>query len=911
MSGVKQTQIEKTYRPRVVVKFTDDVRVPSEGDIAEYLQEAEVGPVMKLAESFPGIEFDRLFTSLVPDELDELVAQATERDRTYRPPNFRTFFAVTCPPGVDPDDVQERIAEWRSVEYSYVEGGPTPPPAVSASDDPRWPDQGYLDPAPDGIDAEYAWTVAGGDGQGVGFVDLERGWTFDHEDLTGASVSLISGVNKDFHGHGTAVLGEVSAVDNSLGCVGTTPALGSVRAVSQWRTNATYDTADAITSAIAVMDFGDVLLLEAQTSQIGYGYLPVEVEDATFEAIRLATALGIVVVEAAGNGSEDLDAYTTFAGESILNRGSADFRDSGAIMVGAGSATAPHSRLGFSNYGSRIDCYGWGESVNTTGDGWTGTGTTTYTASFGGTSGASPIVSGAGLSVQGMAEQALGYRFSPRQLRAILADPANGTQSANPASDEIGVMPDLRTIATTVLNTTPDVYVRDFVGDTGDPHSGAISASPDVILRPTQVTNPQAEFGEGSVGENSATLGFEAVAGQDNYVYVRLQNRGGAAARNVTATVYWSPVATLVTPDLWTEVGTTTSAATPTPTEVSAGEVLTVMDPITWDASEIPGAGHYCFVALIGSDGDPAPNPADFADWNNFRTYIRDNNNVTWRNFNVVSSVPPAGGRFVALPFIAPGAPDAARPMQLEVQARLPDGARAFLELPQYVVEKLDEYPNHREELEGVEAPEGEAVAYIPMNPHGRRLLDAISFPAKSRTEMRLLVHVPEADRENSYQVAVRQLFEKDEVGRVTWQLSPPEEIDGGKRGREPARLPVIYVEGIGMVGEARLRADGIETVGDLSMADPTEVADCLDVSKERAEGFVEMAKIMTFGADRQTAELLVSAGVEADDISKMTADEIHETLAKALEARLAPVPVGYDHETVDAEALIAAANRA
>jgi hypothetical protein len=71
------------------------------------------------------------------------------------------------------------------------------------------------------------------------------------------------------------------------------------------------------------------------------------------------------------------------------------------------------------------------------------------------------------------------------------------------------------------------------------------------------------------------------------------------------------------------------------------------------------------------------------------------------------------------------------------------------------------------------------------------------------------------------------------------------------------------------------------------------------------------MARIMPFGADRQTAELLVSDGVAADDIAGMDADEIHETLAKALEARLAPVPVGYDHETVDAEALIAAAKRA
>lgn len=42
-------------------------------------------------------------------------------------------------------------------------------------------------------------------------------------------------------------------------------------------------------------------------------------------------------------------------------------------------------------------------------------------------------------------------------------------------------------------------------------------------------------------------------AGQDDYIiYVRTRNRGGVGAANVVATVYWAPVATLVTPNLWT-----------------------------------------------------------------------------------------------------------------------------------------------------------------------------------------------------------------------------------------------------------------------------------------------------------------------------------------------------------------------
>ena len=130
------------------------------------------------------------------------------------------------------------------------------------------------------------------------------------------------------------------------------------------------------------------------------------------------------------------------------------------------------------------------------------------------------------------------------------------------------------------------------------------------------------------------TLGSTVEAGQDNSVYVRMLNQGGSAATNVEATVFWSPVATLVTPDLWTRVGSTIVP------NVLAGEQLTMSDAIVWDQAEIPGPGHYCLVGLIGNGVDPAPSPAEFLNFDNFRRFIRENNNVTWRNFNVEDSEP-------------------------------------------------------------------------------------------------------------------------------------------------------------------------------------------------------------------------------------------------------------------------------
>lgn len=148
------------------------------------------------------------------------------------------------------------------VEDAYVEAGTVPPP-VNAADDPRSGNQGYLGAAPAGIDAMWAWSLI--DGHGIRFVDLESGWTLNHEDLAAANISLISGLNQDFQGHGTAVLGEVAAIDNQRGGVGIAPG-ATVRVVSQWRTATDYSTAAAILSAGQAMSRGDVLLLEAQTN---------------------------------------------------------------------------------------------------------------------------------------------------------------------------------------------------------------------------------------------------------------------------------------------------------------------------------------------------------------------------------------------------------------------------------------------------------------------------------------------------------------------------------------------------------------------------------------------------------------------------------------------------------------------
>jgi serine protease len=760
--GKNRQTVRLHFRPRIIVKFRDWVQAPYEDGAEKVIVEKYGKADWENFEKAHGkISLVRLYTAVSPAELQDLGNKATRIDRSYKPHNFFSWYTIDTPKGLQSQEFAELLSRWEIVETAYADGVPVDP-GVNSTDDPLCTLQGYLDAAPGGIDARFAWTIAGGDGAGQNVVDMEGGWTLNHEDLAAHGGTLLFGsiVNGSRH-HGTAVLGEICAVDNTVGCVGIAPNVASLHVSSH--SGSFSNVSDAIIAALATLGFGDVLLLEMQTVNPPAPVFgaPVELIDDIFETIRLASALGVIVVEAGGNGTQNLDTVTNAAGHQVLNPGSPDFRDSGAIIVGAGSSAAPHTRMFFSSFGQRVNCYAWGENVETT-DSDAGGATTLYQSAFNGTSSASPIITGAALAVQGCFFAANGYRLSPRQMRDILGNPATGTASATPATDLIGVMPDLQAIIQTTLNLGfDDVYLRDYAGDTGDPHSGPLSTSPDIIVLPGSVADPQTSFGEGSGTENSETLGDQVTAGVDNFVYARVRNRGSNAAVNALVTVYWSEVATLVTPDMWNFVGTTNLANVP------VGNILTVSDAITWPSASLPPVGHHCFVATVGTADDPVPPLANLNNFANFENFIRNDNNVTWRNFNVLSSSPSDPS---AMDFLIAGAFDRALPMGLEVIARLPEGARLVLEAPAHLLERMG-YKGPQLQTKG-------KVSILNLRAQGVQNLGVFEFPAKFRARLRLVAVLPKkAAKQSGWRVAFRQYLPEDnfEVGRVTRYFAAPD----------------------------------------------------------------------------------------------------------------------------------------
>lgn len=375
-------------------------------------------------------------------------------------PALRAWRLVTLPTSFPEAESLCRWMERAGVaRHAYVEPVTSLPSRLPESsplsdEDPHCPIrtpsfqdlQGYLAPAPEGIDAAAAWRLPGGRGQNVWFADLEGGWNTSHEDLPGERIRHLHGQpmrDRMWQQHGTAVLGEVASRDNELGDLGIAPEVARIYTSSISGSTV----ANALDAAQRALRPGDVLLIELQSGGPRDRYIPVEYYPDVFQVVQRATQRGVLVVEAAGNGGENLD-HPAYRGAFDPTK-----RHSGAILVGAGAPPRPgftdRSRLDFSNYGRRVDVQGWGLRVATLdyGDLQSCDGPTDrhYTGQFSGTSSASPIVAGAALLLQSVYEARTGSRLEPARVRELLRDTGSPQTDGpyGPATQHIGPRPNL------------------------------------------------------------------------------------------------------------------------------------------------------------------------------------------------------------------------------------------------------------------------------------------------------------------------------------------------------------------------------------------------------------------------------------------------------------------------------------
>jgi serine protease len=331
------------------------------------------------------------------------------------------------------------MAAQDGVDYVVAE----PRPRLAAPQATGTPDfqrrQSYLDT--DGVNVRQAWLFGDNSrpkihvrGEGVSIFDVEYGWMPPvggkpgHEDLPGPKTDVpLQSSDFDDQQHGTSVVGVLAAIDNAYGITGiANQSMLKFQPIQQPPTGSSSEDspADCLVAAIdaagaSLVENGDVVLIEvqmpppstlpAQSCSCNFpqcGDLPAEAWPEVREAIQ-HIADGSqghfgVVVEAAGNGSVNLDLLKDENGDPLFPS-----YVSNAILVGAAKPYGGQPMC-YTNYGTALDLESWGEKVASTGFGnlyHAGTGPGCYyTSNFGGTSSAAAIVAGVVADVESAAK---------------------------------------------------------------------------------------------------------------------------------------------------------------------------------------------------------------------------------------------------------------------------------------------------------------------------------------------------------------------------------------------------------------------------------------------------------------------------------------------------------------------------
>lgn len=124
-------------------------------------------------------------------------------------------------------------------------------------------------------------------------------------------------------------------------------------------------------------------------------------------------------------------------------------------------------------------------------------------------------------------------------------------------------------------------------------------------------------------------------AGSTNWVYVKLHN-GFSSTTNGNLELYWANASTgLSWPSDWTLL-------TSIPVNGFTAHSTRVVQA-QW--INVPGPGHFCIVARWVSGADPVAT----AETTNIDANVRANNNIIWRNLNIVNLLPDSSGdvRFI------------------------------------------------------------------------------------------------------------------------------------------------------------------------------------------------------------------------------------------------------------------------
>lgn len=529
------------------------------------------------------------------------------------------------------------------------------------------------------IDAPEAWQKTKGN-IGVVIAVLDEGLTSNHPDLLNGRQVRLNGSNfstavpgndpsPTLNGnHGNACAGIIAAGrDNTQGIAGIAPncKIMPIKILNPSASDANI--ANAITFA---KNNGAHIL----SNSWGYGtsnsnFIPAIVTAITDATTTGRGGLGCVVVFAAGNTANHAtgnNGFVTFPGNvnvpGVLTVGASDRYDAQAnysptsnpaslnnqiVDIVAPSHRAYPTQIAGENFEIwSLDMPGVSGYNPQSGGVYlpaAGTNFDAYTGRMGGTSAACPQVAGAAALLL-----SLNSALTQQQVFNLLTENADkvGGYAYNSAgiSNEMGA--GRLNLYRSVWKAGADLYMKDQLSDAGlEPNPDNVSpyyVTPDIWVRNVN---------------DGGTVHQNPEAGQINYVYVKVRNRGVAAsaATGNRLKLYWAKASTGLS---WTFPWTSAMygcAGTPLQiggqignkviASVSAGGFTTMTfawtPPKPADYAPCFGgdASHFCLLARIENSsiipyGMAFPETTDL--WNN----VRNNNNIVWKNVSIVDALP-------------------------------------------------------------------------------------------------------------------------------------------------------------------------------------------------------------------------------------------------------------------------------
>jgi hypothetical protein len=378
------------------------------------------------------------------------------------------------------DDALLSWLENNSISYFFHNNFIVAPPGDIAPATPNYvSQQSYLLSNP-GLNVEAVWNL-GYNGQNITIHNVEYGFNKNHEEFhvfncdIAPGMTVNSSASTSYTEHGTATMGVLFGNNGSYGITGIAHGAQQVWLYPEWQQSG-YSRTNAITQALNNSSIGDVIVFEMQA----YGFngtvsnprfVPAEFDFLVWNLTKALTDSGRIVVAAAGNGYQNLDSsdYQTY-----MNYG-----DSGAIIVGGGTANTTHaiyppyvvSGITYSStYGARVDVQGWFENVRTTGaipnSGFTLVGSDFNQSymTFTGTSSATAQLGGVVTVLQSYYKSQTNSTLTSQQLRTILKN--TGIPQGGDISKKIGPFPNMLAAINTIqqnLNansfTNENIYV--------------------------------------------------------------------------------------------------------------------------------------------------------------------------------------------------------------------------------------------------------------------------------------------------------------------------------------------------------------------------------------------------------------------------------------------------------------------